>query len=119
MTEQPPSSNQSEPKLKALAAQGLIGAIALAGTTAIPLIVQQVLQRPQTPAATPVALPSATPTAEATPVALPSATPTAEATPVANPVEEVQLEDSSSAIELVQEDSKGKGKPKREKDDED
>jgi hypothetical protein len=59
MSEEPQPSQDSQEKsagsneLKALIAKGIIGAIALAGTTAIPILVQKALD-PPAPAASPV-----------------------------------------------------------------
>jgi hypothetical protein len=66
-----PEPSSASKKLTSLIIQGLIGAIALAGTTAIPLIVRQMLEpsgtAPETPAAVSSPEPSATTVAEPQP----------------------------------------------------
>jgi hypothetical protein len=92
-----PGSSPEPPKaghkLKITLAQGVIGAISLAGTTAIPILVQRALQ----PA--PVVSPSSSPSLQAVPAQVQSPAPT------------VQPIDSSNQEE--QEGKKGKKKGKK------
>lgn len=86
--------------LKALIIKGLVGGIALAGTTAIPIVVQRSLDTPVSPASSEATVP-VTP-AQVAP--LPEAAPVNPAAPVA--VDEGDSEDPSDQ----------KGKKKRDDD---
>ncbi|HEY9764377.1 MAG TPA: hypothetical protein V6D07_17755 [Trichocoleus sp.] len=113
MTASPNDSNQATPapdssqsdSIKGLIIKGVAGAIALAGTTAIPIVVQQVLQAP-------ASAPNQT-----LPATQQVITPTAPSTApvVATPQLELQESQSSDSRGSRQEDEKG-GKSKGKKD---
>jgi hypothetical protein len=101
-----PESAQSEQGLKSLIAKGAVGAVTLAGTTAIPLMVQKYLSDPAPPAPTVQASP-----VQASPVASPIASPVAPpiespiASPVASPVllpTQAQTEPNQAGIVQIQ-----------------
>lgn len=113
--------------LKSLLVKGMIGAVTLAGTTAIPIVIQQSLQHhPSTPTASPTA--SASPTAtvptQASPTPAPvSATPTAVASPVqgSSPPDSPQIHPAAATYQTIGQDE-GNDKPgkkgkKKHKDD--
>jgi hypothetical protein len=96
MSEQPinpPDSTQSNPNLKALLVKGLVGAVSLAGATAIPLMVQQFLSpTPETPAAV-------SPTPQQSMTAQPVPPPTS---PVLVPVQSQEVTETSNDMKELE-----------------
>ncbi len=108
-----PGSSPEKNDFKSLLAKGMIGAVTLAGTTAIPIVVQQSLQRTSTPTASP----SATVPAQVSP------TPAAIASPVqVSPSPEVlQMRPAEATYQAIGQDENndkpGKKGKKKHKDD--
>lgn len=92
--------------LKALIIKGLVGGIALAGTTAIPIVVQRSLD---TPPVSPASSEATVPVTPAQVAPLPEAAPVNPAAPVA--VDEVAVDEDDS-----EDPSDQKGKKKRDDD---
>lgn len=123
----PSESTKDKSKLKGLVAQGLIGAVSLAGATAIPIVIKQVLEKPATPT-TPAAVVSPVPSPAMTPITTPIASPIASPslTPVASPIptspngvevntlqsQQDQLLNQTESNEDNRHPSKGKGRGK-------
>lgn len=116
MTNPGSSPEPSKNGFKVTLAQGVIGAVTLAGTTAIPLLVQKYIGGVPAPASSPAAVTSPqaspTPTDSITPVApTPTASVTASPDPQLSPVE------ASTAQPNDDRPGKGKGKKKGKHDD--
>lgn len=131
-----PGSSPEKNDFKSLLAKGMIGAVTLAGTTAIPIVVQQSLQRTSTPTASPSATVPAqvspTPAAIASPVqtfpspdvpAQISPTPAALTAPVqVSPSPDVpQMHPAEATYQVISQDANndkpGKKGKKKHKDD--
>ena len=98
---------------KSLLAKGMIGAVTLAGTTAIPIMIQQSLQHPSTPTASPTATVPAQ--VSTTPAAIVSP---AQASP---PPDSLQIRPTEATYQAIGQDETsdkpGKKGKKKHKDD--
>ncbi len=93
--------------LKSLLTKGVVSAVALAGTTAIPIIVQRSLQ----PASTPTASPTATVPASPTPAISPQPSPLPEAAQMQS------AEVTHQAVDQNENNDRPRGKGKKKKND--
>lgn len=105
------SNSDSSPEkngLKSLLAKGMVSAVALAGTTAIPIIVQRSLQ----PSPTPAASPTATGPASPTPVVSPD-----QGSPLPDSSQLRSAEITNQTIGQDENNDKPRGKGKKKKND--
>jgi hypothetical protein len=110
-----PEPTNTGSKFKLTLIQGVIGAVSLAGTTAIPIVVQRVLS------SAPVASPSPTASVEVAPaqvqpIASPTVQPIASPTvqPIANPTVQPEVQGEMKGADEEKGEGKKKGKKKKD-----
>lgn len=116
MTNPGSSPEPSKNGFRVTLAQGMIGAVTLAGTTAIPLLVQKYIGGMPAPASSPAAIVSP----QATPTPTDSAAPVAPApTPSVTTSPDIQLTPAEASTTQSDDEhpGKGKGKKKGKQDD--